>query len=111
MDRLYGTNIYNLVRYNPFLKENEYLMVCRQNSFGFIDFMRGKYSIYNKQYICNMVKQMTIQEKKDLIDLNFDQLWKKLWSIPDENNINGEKDTKTIKNQKSIRIIDNILIN
>ena len=26
-------------RYNPILKENEYLMVCRQNSFGFIDFM------------------------------------------------------------------------
>ena len=69
-------------RYNPFLKENEYLMVCRQNSFGFIDFMRGKYSIYNKHYISNMVAQMTIQEKKDLVTMEFDDLWRKLWKLP-----------------------------
>lgn len=69
-------------RYNPNLGENEYLMVCRQNSFGFIDFMRGKYSIYNKDYIGNMVKQMTVQEKKDLVSMEFDDLWKKLWKIP-----------------------------
>jgi hypothetical protein len=69
-------------RYNPYLGENEYLMVCRQNSFGFIDFMRGKYSVHNKQYICNMVKQMTVQEKKDIITMEFDDLWKKLWKIP-----------------------------
>ena len=69
-------------RYNPILKENEYLMVCRQNSFGFIDFMRGKYSIYNKHYINNMVAQMTVQEKKDLVTMEFDDLWRKLWDLP-----------------------------
>lgn len=75
-------------RFNPILGENEYLMVCRKNSFGFIDFMRGKYSIYNKQYICNMVKQMTTQEKMDLKTMNFDDLWRKLWNIPSHISVN-----------------------
>jgi 8-oxo-dGTP pyrophosphatase MutT (NUDIX family) len=82
-------------RYNPILKENEYLMVCRQNSFGFIDFMRGKYSIYNKHYICNMVAQMTVQEKNDLVTMEFDDLWRKLWKIhPPNNNLPSPPDTK-----------------
>ena len=28
----------------------ELLLVCRKNSLGFVDFMRGKYNIYNKIY-------------------------------------------------------------
>jgi len=45
--------------------------------------MRGKYSINNKHYIKNMVKQMTVQEKHDLKTMEFDDLWRKLWNIPD----------------------------
>lgn len=75
----YGVIVF---RFNPYIGENEYLMVCRNNSFGFIDFMRGKYSINNKHYIKNMVKQMTVQEKHDLKTMEFDELWRKLWNIP-----------------------------
>ena len=57
----------------------EYLMICRKDTLGFIDFMRGKYSIYNKEYIANMFKQMTIVEKQRIIDLEFDELWKDIW--------------------------------
>ena len=70
-------------RYNPFLKENQYLMVCRNNSFGFIDFMRGKYSVYNKHYIKNLIKQMTKEEIKNIKIMTFEQLWHHLWNIPD----------------------------
>jgi len=69
-------------RYNPYLKENQYLMVCRNNSFGFIDFMRGKYSVYNKHYIKNLIKQMTKEEIKNIKKMTFDQLWYHLWNIP-----------------------------
>ena len=49
-------------RYNE--KNNiEYLMIRRKDTLGFIDFMRGKYSIYNKEYLINMFKQMTNIEK------------------------------------------------
>jgi 8-oxo-dGTP pyrophosphatase MutT (NUDIX family) len=59
--------------------EIEYLMICRKNTLGFIDFMRGKYSIYNKEYIVNMMKQMTVDEKNKLISYSFNDLWSEIW--------------------------------
>ena len=32
----------------------EYLMICRKDTLGYIDFMRGKYIVQNKNYIMNM---------------------------------------------------------
>lgn len=57
----------------------EYLLICRKETLGFIDFMRGKYSLYNKEYIMNMMKQMTNSEKERLKTLDFDELWKDIW--------------------------------
>jgi ADP-ribose pyrophosphatase YjhB (NUDIX family) len=53
-------------RVNPVLKEREYLMIRRKDTLGYMDFMRGKFPIYQKNYIMNMLKQMTIDEKKKL---------------------------------------------
>lgn len=61
----------------------EFLMIRRRDTLGFIDFMRGKYSVYNKEYIMNMMKQMTLREKDMLKKGTFSQLWKSLWE-PDE---------------------------
>ena len=44
----------------------EYLMICRKDSLGYIDFLRGKFSLNQKFYILNMCKQMTQQEKQQL---------------------------------------------
>jgi ADP-ribose pyrophosphatase YjhB (NUDIX family) len=57
----------------------EYLMICRKDTLGYIDFLRGKYSIYNKYYIMNMMKQMTIHERNNLLVQNFDTLWADIW--------------------------------
>jgi 8-oxo-dGTP pyrophosphatase MutT (NUDIX family) len=57
----------------------EYLMIRRKDTLGFIDFMRGKYSIYNKAYIMNMIVQMTVEEKERLYSETFDELWSGLW--------------------------------
>jgi 8-oxo-dGTP pyrophosphatase MutT (NUDIX family) len=57
----------------------EYLMIRRKDTLGYVDFLRGKYSLYNKYYIINMLKQMTIQEKESLKNNNFDFLWRELW--------------------------------
>ena len=59
--------------------ELEYLLIRRRNSLGFIEFMRGKYNIYNKQYLLNIINEMTIEEKKLLLIYNFEQLWKNIW--------------------------------
>jgi 8-oxo-dGTP pyrophosphatase MutT (NUDIX family) len=69
-------------RINP-EKKTEYLMICRKDTLGFIDFLRGKYSVYNKEYILNMVKQMTDDEKERLNTLDFNDLWKSIWGSED----------------------------
>jgi len=60
-------------------EKTEYLMIRRRDTLGYIDFIRGKYSINNKDYIMNMLKQMTIEEKQRLKTMNFDELWKSIW--------------------------------
>jgi ADP-ribose pyrophosphatase YjhB (NUDIX family) len=54
-------------------------MIRRKDTLGFVDFMRGNYSIYNKEYILNMVRQMTNDEKIRLNSQPFSVLWEELW--------------------------------
>jgi 8-oxo-dGTP pyrophosphatase MutT (NUDIX family) len=57
----------------------QYLMICRKDTLGYIDFMRGKYSVSNKDYLMNMLKQMTVSEKERIKNCTFDQLWNSIW--------------------------------
>ena len=59
--------------------EIKFLMICRKDTLGFMDFMRGKYSIYNKHYILNLLNEMTVNEKSNLLSKTFSQLWSQLW--------------------------------
>ena len=59
--------------------EIKYLMICRKDSLGYVEFIRGKYPLYNKNYIQNLINEMTIQEKASLLTKTFDELWKDLW--------------------------------
>jgi 8-oxo-dGTP pyrophosphatase MutT (NUDIX family) len=58
---------------------NRFLMIRRKDTLGFMDFMRGKYSIYNKDYLVNLLNEMTLSEKRDIVEKDFDVLWKKIW--------------------------------
>jgi len=60
--------------------QRQYLMIRRKDTLGYIDFMRGKYSVTNHKYILNMLKQMTVSEKHKLSSFTFDDLWNELWS-------------------------------
>lgn len=64
----------------------EYLMICRKDTLGFIDFLRGKYSVYNKSYILNMMLQMTDDEKVRLNNLDFNELWNSIWGSEELSN-------------------------
>ena len=57
----------------------EYLMICRKDTLGYIDFIRGKYLVQDDEYIINMFKQMTNIEKERIMEQNFDKLWTNLW--------------------------------
>lgn len=78
----------------------QYLLICRKDSLGYVDFIRGKYSLYNKNYILNMMTQMTEQEKFKLRTLTFDAIWHDLWghnidlNAPENQRINDTYITK-----------------
>jgi ADP-ribose pyrophosphatase YjhB (NUDIX family) len=57
----------------------KFLLICRKDSLGYVDFLRGKYPIYNKLYIQNLLEEMTIKEKNNLLTRNFSDLWNELW--------------------------------
>ena len=76
----------------------QFLMIRRKDTLGFIDFMRGKYSLYNKDYIKNMVLQMTTNEKELLKKMSFQELWIKVWG--DNNVSNQYKNEETVSKEK-----------
>jgi ADP-ribose pyrophosphatase YjhB (NUDIX family) len=85
----------------------EYLMIRRKDTLGYIDFLRGKYSVYNKYYIMNMLKQMTFKEKEKIKINDFDTLWKELWG-----NISISNQYKTeeiVSKEKYKQLCDGIL--
>ena len=57
----------------------QYLMLRRKDSFGYIDFIRGKYSPYNISQIQDIVNEMSIEEKQRILVDPFDILWKNMW--------------------------------
>jgi ADP-ribose pyrophosphatase YjhB (NUDIX family) len=62
-----------------FKNRYEYLMIQRTDSFGYVEFIRGKYSVHNYQYIKNIVDEMTMYEKHNILTKPFDELWSSLW--------------------------------
>ena len=65
-------------RYNT-QKQLEYLLIRRKDTIGFIEFMRGKYTLNNKLYLLNIISEMTRTEKTKLLTEDFDTLWFGLW--------------------------------
>jgi len=57
----------------------EYLLIRRKNTLGFLEFMRGKYPLYNKIYLLNVINEMTVDEKNHLLNDTFEELWEYLW--------------------------------
>jgi len=57
----------------------EYLLIRRKDSLSFVDFMRGKYQLNNKNYILNLISRMTREECKKLLNNKFEHLWNSLW--------------------------------
>jgi hypothetical protein len=53
----------------------QFLMIRRKDSFGYIDFIRGKYSPYNIYQIQNIVNEMSILEKQKILTEPFNKLW------------------------------------
>jgi 8-oxo-dGTP pyrophosphatase MutT (NUDIX family) len=69
----------------------EYLLIRRKDSIGYVEFMRGKYNIYSKIYLTNIISEMTMEEKNRILTNDFDLLWKNLWGDDINTQYRGEE--------------------
>ena len=84
---------YGIVVFRSTTEGIEYLMIRRKDSFGYIDFIRGKYSPYNIYQIQNIIDEMSLHEKAKIQTEPFQYLWIEMWG-----NINNSQ----YKNEESI---------
>ena len=72
-----------VIVYNNELKESidktKFLMIRRKDSLGYVDFMRGKYPLFNKRHIINILNEMTVKERDKILNSDFQELWDELW--------------------------------
>jgi|UniRef100_A0A6C0BZ18 8-oxo-dGTP pyrophosphatase MutT (NUDIX family) len=106
--------------YDQSNKKYKYLLICRKDSLGYIDFLRGKYPLYNKIYIQRLIDEMTILEKKNILIKSFDELWHELWGDFVGLQYRGEEHSakekfiqikRGIKNEKSEYTLESIVKN
>ena len=70
---------YGIVLFRSSLKGLQFLMIRRKDSFGYIDFIRGKYSPHNIVHIQDIINEMSIDEKEKILNESFDNLWNHMW--------------------------------
>ena len=105
---------YGIVLFRSSSKGLQFLMIRRKDSFGFIDFIRGKYSPYNIFQVQNIINEMSLVEKQGILTKTFDELWLNMWG--NSNNIqykneelSSSKKMETIRNGVIIKN-DNITL-
>jgi len=79
---IYPQNHKDLEHLSIYMNNIKFLMVQRRHSFGFMDFIRGKYDIDNIDKINSLFQNMNKKEI-ELINIhkdNFDELWNEMWN-------------------------------
>jgi len=103
---------YGVIVFRPSDSGVQFLMIRRKDSFGYIDFIRGKYSPYNIYQIQNIINEMSISEKERILTEPFDNLWKQMWGDVLSNQYKNEEQI-SCKKMELIRtgvIVNNELI-
>lgn len=59
----------------------QFLLIQRRDSLSFIEFIRGKYSLSNKEYLARLFTSMTKDEHMRIKTLSFEELWKSVWGF------------------------------
>ena len=90
----------------------QFLMIRRKDSFGYIDFIRGKYSPYNIDQVKNCINEMSIQEKERLLVEPFEKLWRMMWGETSCMQYRNEESTSSKKFEtiNSGVIVNNVLV-
>ena len=90
---------YGIVLFND---KNEIVMIEKHDSISYIEFIRGKYKVEEKDYIQLLIDRMSEPEKQKIQTYTFNQLWNNIWY--------SEENTKEYhkSNKKYDQIRDNL---
>lgn len=61
-------------------KEVEILLVCKRYTYAYCEFVNFNYNINSDNDIVNLFKKMTLDEKIDILSLNYQQMWYRIWT-------------------------------
>ena len=103
LDRtLSSTEIANMIKTLSDIDEDyiannmKFLLIRRRNSLSIVEFLRGKYKLDDIDYLYNTFNLMTINERKEIMTVDFDTLWSNLWNKDrsSKNHINEFENSK-----------------
>lgn len=82
----------------------EIMLICKRFTYAYNLFANGNYSAEDNNEIITMLSGMTIDEKLDLLSLNFIQIWYRLWL----NSIQKNQNFFAAKNKfEQLWVVDN----
>jgi 8-oxo-dGTP pyrophosphatase MutT (NUDIX family) len=58
----------------------QWLLIRRRVSIGYIEIMRGKYDLHDQGMIQSLIDQTTMDERHQLLERPFPELWRDLWN-------------------------------
>ena len=70
---------YGIITFRSSLEGIQLLMIRRKDSFGYIDFIRGKYTLNNLGHLIIMINEMSLEEKEKILTCSFETLWTEMW--------------------------------
>ena len=70
-----------IICYKLFQNDIKFLMIRRKDTYSFVEFIRGYYSLNNIGYLKKMFQNMTINEVIKIQTRSFDSLWSDFWCI------------------------------
>lgn len=98
---------YGVILFRSSEKGIQYLMIRRKDSFGYIDFIRGKYVQNNIEHLQSMFNEMSILEREKIRELDFESLWKMMWCVEEHGHVSTQYKGEEIASQKKFDALRN----
>jgi 8-oxo-dGTP pyrophosphatase MutT (NUDIX family) len=88
---------YGVIVFRKIENVTQYLMIRRKDSFGYIDFIRGKYIQHNVEQLQSIFNEMSVLERQNIQANPFETLWRNMWG---DTNIGTQYKAEEMSSQK-----------
>lgn len=104
---------YGIILVRNINKDPEFLLVCRKSTYCYVDYVLGKYNENDIDYLNFMIENMTTDERTKILNKNYIDLWKDLYSgtRPPHGSFYGYVNAKFLRMYSTFKYQSNILPN